>query len=185
MRISSAKVEHVAHPALFRLRYWAFSEAWVIKLAARVVSRSNRCAEGAGPARSAKRRLGGGSGVSGGVVAGGEGFSPGVKGDSVRAHERVRAAAGRVAVGAALFIAEVADAPGGELLDRVRLHALDFEEGPLDAASAHGVLAERAVGANHAAAGDQHRPGGLADRRSDRAHRLAVPAVPADPAGGP
>src|SRR5258706_15910874 len=119
------------------------------------------------------------------MVAGGEGFPPGVEGDFVRAHQRVRAAAGRVAVGAALFIAEVADTPGGELLDRVWLHALDFEEGPLDAASAHGVLAERAVGAHHAVAGDQEGHGVLAERRSDRADRFGVPDLAGDPAVWP
>src|SRR5438876_3033383 len=100
---------------------------------------------------------GGRAAVPAGMVAGGEGFSAGVEGDFVRAHERVRAAAGRVAVGAALFVAEIANAFGGQLLDRVRLDALDFEEGPLDAASAHGVPAERAVGANHAVAGNEER----------------------------
>src|ERR1700693_795408 len=68
------------------------------------------------------------------TVSRGEGLARGVKRHLVRPHERERAAAGRVAVPAALFIAEIPDAPGGEILDRLRLQAPDFEKSALDAA---------------------------------------------------
>src|SRR5262249_15926694 len=93
--------------------------------------------------------------------------------------------AGRVAKGAALLVAEVADALRGQPLDRLRLRPFDFEDPLLGVRASHRVIADVSVAADHAVAGDQQRDRILRQHRAGRADRSRGADLASDPAVGP
>src|SRR5207237_10103907 len=125
------------------------------------------------------------SAVCEGAVPGGEGLLPAVEPNVVLLQKRVDPSAGRIAEIALLLIPQVTHAARGEALDRLRLGSLDFENALLGARASHRVVAEVAVAADHAVAGDQDRDRVLRQRRARGAPGGGGAGVSRAPSVGP